>query len=223
MAIRKTLAIPRVKLDAFVRAYRETFNARASAIAAGYATTNTNAKVELLQHPYVQSELQRLALRADARSDVRVADILKALMQIAYFDPVDVFDRLIITNKANGQQRYAIRAKDLHSIPKHVRQCMGIKMSKQTLGGAIEPDTLMEVSLPDNRERTAAMKLLMLHKGQLRGLDDDDVTDAQFEAMDDETALATHRANVEKYAQHLEAKRALTEKVKALPDATRRR
>lgn len=186
------------RLEQFVDAYRQTFDATKAAIAAGYAPSGARAQAcHLLAQDKTQALLAKRALDTVAQTNVRVSDILTALMEIAYLDPAECFQDVSLGQKVR------VELKDLQAMPKHVRRCISsFKLSKIPVaaGGFMD---VIEVKF---WSKTEALNMLGKHKGLLNDVLEVQVTAKHLEKLSDDDLVRTQREALEKLERHVEAR-----------------
>lgn len=198
----KRLASTQLRILAFVDHYRMTFNAKASALAAGYAESFAeSAGSKLLHDPRVQELLSRHALDAMAVTNVKTEEILRAACEIAYLDPGQCFEQLIESKHGI----VTLRLRDITEMPLAVRRCIsGFKVIKKNLtSGDGFIDTVIEVKFWNKNE---ALKLLAMYKSMLTQKAEEQVTQRQLEKMSDEDLARTYRDAVDKWDRHVAAR-----------------
>lgn len=196
------------RIRRFVSHYKVHLNATQAAIAAGYSKKDAaNRGTILLKNGRVQELLQEHSLEVQAEAGVKARDILQALQEIAYLDPLDIF-------YPDG------RCRPMNEIPLRARRCIaGFDVVKQNLvkGDGITDEVRRVKLVPKH----VALDLLARHKGLTVQASDSVITAKQLEKMTDEEFLATQKQALERFERHLAAKALLQARLLALPEAER--
>lgn len=81
------------KMATFCCEYVVDFNATAACRRAGYSARTANQKSnELMRHPKVAAAIEYLQGRQQRLCDIEVDDVVRQLVNIAFFDPRELFD-----------------------------------------------------------------------------------------------------------------------------------
>lgn len=186
----------------FVENYQVTNDGTKAAIAAGYAKSQARPMgCRLLKDPRVQELLSKKALRTAAANDLKAADVIARLMEIAYLDVGEVFEGIV---GKNG--RYQMRLKHILEMPLHVRRCVSsIKVVKKNLiVGDGETDDVYEVNFWNKNQ---ALGLLATHLGLLALKVDVNVTVEQVKRMDDRTLALETQKDIELLLEQIELRK----------------
>jgi phage terminase small subunit len=203
---------PTLRLQMFVDAYIQTFNATKAAEAAGYTPTNAaSAGSTLLKDGRVQEMLSRTMVSRMGSADVRTVDILQALMEIAYIDPAEYLE---LTPTSNG--RFTTTRRQFLALPRAARRCVKEWKDKRTVDKAGRVTTVVEMKLHD---KLRALDLLAQHRGLLKTVVEHHVTFASLEKLPDADLAKAHREELEKYERHLAARARLRSGLATLPAA----
>jgi hypothetical protein len=209
------VALTPERLIAFVDTYRVTFSASKAALAAGYAPSNADKAGRLcLADARVQEVLHQRQLDTLASNEVKVADILRALMEVAYSDIGEVLEACGARARGDG---YAMTLKAFQALPKAVRRTVAsVKATTRNLvAGDGVNDQVVEFKLWNKMQ---ALDLLARHKGLLAEAGGDAATrQRRVQQMSDEELLEEDRRTSEAFAQAVEARRKLMHVVKAVP------
>ncbi len=177
--------------------------AEAARKAGGYSKKQSKMKgKKMLDDPRVQEMLSRATLETSAEAQVRAVDVLKAMMEIAYADPGDVFEPSIVKMK-NGTTRTCYRLKDILEMPKAVRRCISsIKVVKRNLvAGDGETDEIYEVKWWD---KPKMLDSLATHLGLLNLKVEHTVTVQAMEKMNDQQLTEQVAKDLEAWKEQME-------------------
>lgn len=199
-----------LRIQLFVEHYVTSFNATQAALAAGYSAKGAAAEgSNLLKDGRVQERLQQAALSSVSRAEIRSADILQALSELAYSDPAELFQR---------HPDNSMTAMELAAMPRHVRRAIKeFKIVKRNLtAGDGQTDLVVDVKFWPKND---ALNQLMQHRGLLKTVIEHHVTHATLEKLPDVELARAHREELEKYERHLAARDRMRSGLTRLPAA----
>ena len=156
----------------FVREYTREGNATKAAVKAGYSEESAKSHVyEMLRKPQIQAEIEKTEKKIQEKFDLKEEEIIKALMQIAFFDPMEVLewddDRLVF--KKNVAESY-MRGANFTIYPEY--------QSK-----ADKRDGILRAKLSiSSGDRRGALELLGRRTGMWRDKDGGSGTDKESRA-----------------------------------------
>lgn len=203
---------PAMRLQVFVDAYIQTFNATKAAEAAGYSPSNAaSAGSKLLQDGRVQELLSRTMVSRMGSADVRTVDILQALMEIAYIDPAEYYEL-----KEGTSGTWVTTRRQLLEMPRAVRRVIKEIKEKKTRHKDGRVSVVLELKLHD---KMRALDLLAQHRGLLKTVVEHHVTFAHLEKLPDADLAKAHREELEKYERHLAARARLRSGLATIPAA----
>lgn len=181
---------------AFVKVFRETYDRKKAAIAAGYDENNAGPVAShMLKDPRVIEELSKQTLDAIARSSLSTAEMLRVLEEHMRLDVADAC-------APDGSLLPVAK------MPKHVRQ--SIKEISYDAKGR------RRVKF---ESRQGAAELLMRHRGLLKDVVEHQITVKRLETMSDDQLLNQMEADSERLRRHFEARKRLRVAVSQLPEA----
>lgn len=206
-----------LQCEAYVNVFRETFDTRKAAVAAGYSEKwATEAGSRLLRDPRIVELLAERTLADRSVTSVRVGEVIQALREIAFLDPAQCFERT--EHVAMGRRWVTIRLKDVTEMPLEVRRAIAsIKVVRRNLvSGDGIADDMYEVKFWN---KTEALDKLAQHLGMLTVKVEHLITDTRLSQMSDEELATTHLEAAEKWAKHVAARERLRASTAALPEA----
>lgn len=206
-----------IDVEAFVNEFRATFDATKAALAAGYNATGATAHgSRMLRDPRVVELLSKHALDDRSIASVRVAEVIQALREIAFLDPLGAFEK--VTTSAFGRPYVKIRLRDISDMPVEIRRAIAsIKVVRRNLvSGDGVADDMYEVKFWNKND---ALDKLAQHLGMLTLKVEHTISVKQLERMSDEELSVAHRDALAVWERHVQARDRMRQGIKALPEA----
>ncbi len=201
-----------LQVRAFVAEYLRSFNASKAALAAGYSQRNAgHAGWALMRDPAVEQALAEASLDAQADVQVRTADVLRGLMEIANANIADV----LRAGASSKHGRFSMSYQAFLELPEAVQRTVAsVKVTQKNLvAGDRINDDVIEFKLWN---RLQALEILAKHKGLLKEVVEHQVVVKELERLPDEELGAKHRELVTQWEAHVEARKKLRGGLKAL-------
>lgn len=201
--------------EAFVNRFRETFNVKEAALAAGFAESGAMAHgSRMLRDPQVVELLARLTLNDRSVTSVRVGEVIQAMREIAFLDPLGAFEKVEVVSF--GRKYVKIRLRDISDMPLEVRRAIAsIKVVRRNLvSGDGVADDMYEVKFWDKNQ---ALDKLAQHLGMLTLKVEHTVTAKHLEQMSDEDLATAQAEALERWRRHVQVR----DRMRGLPDAER--
>lgn len=222
-AVRTRVGPNEQQVRAFVDVYSKTFNASKAALAAGYSLANSGAAGSaMLQNGRVQEALAAVAMDAQAEAGVRVVDILKHLMDIAYSNIADVLEAgatPVRVAKNGDATHFEMPLTRFLALPRNVTKAVAsVKVTTRNLvaGDGIN-DRVVEFKMKDD---VRALEILAKHKGILKEVVEHQLIIAQVEKMTDEELAVQHQRDIAQWEQQRALRARIRTSAAQLPPAT---
>lgn len=134
----------------FAAEYIVDLNATQAALRAGYSKKTAYSQGhDLLKHPEVGAEIQRLKSARSARTEVSADAVVSELSRIAFSD---------VTEIVSGGAGAVLYVRELSTLPEHVRRCIAEVSETQGPDGS----GTLKVKL---HSKVQALRMLMDHLG----------------------------------------------------------